>query len=96
VDAPAGKGRFRLGSVGKRRRIMEQIFYDLKPVVMLSTIIYAVIGFCVFSLFLYLMVRAAPFSIRKEIEEDQNIALAILMGSIFIALAIIVQAAIRG
>jgi uncharacterized membrane protein YjfL (UPF0719 family) len=42
------------------------------------------------------MVRLAPFSVRKEIEEDQNIALAILMGSIFIALAIIVQAAIRG
>ena len=35
-----------------------------------------------------------PFSIVKEIEEDQNVALAILIGSIFLALAIIIAAVI--
>lgn len=74
---------------------MEKVLYDLRPLVMLSTVIYTVIGIALFSVALYIMVKVAPFSIRKEIEEDQNVALAILMGSIFIALAIIVQAAVR-
>lgn len=75
---------------------MERVLYDLRPLVMLSTVIYTVIGIALFSVALYIMVKVAPFSIRKEIEEDQNVALAILMGSIFIALAIIVQAAVHG
>lgn len=36
-----------------------------------------------------------PFPIIKEIEEDQNMALAVLMGAVFIALAIIIAAVIR-
>jgi putative membrane protein len=75
---------------------MEQIYYDLKPIVMLGTLIYSIIGLLIFSVAFYIMVKIAPFSVRKEIEEDQNTSLAILMGSVFIALAIIIQAAIRG
>ncbi|MFH1113780.1 MAG: DUF350 domain-containing protein [Pseudomonadota bacterium] len=75
---------------------MEKILFDLRPIVMLTTIIYALLGFGVFALALYIMDKVTPFSLHKEIEEDQNIALAIVMGSIFIALAIIIQAAIRG
>jgi uncharacterized membrane protein YjfL (UPF0719 family) len=75
---------------------MEKILLDLRPIVILSTILYAFLGFGVFALALYIMDKVTPFSIHKEIEEDQNIALAIVMGSIFIALAIIIQAAIRG
>lgn len=75
---------------------MEKALFDLRPLVMLSTVIYAAIGFFLFALALWIMVKVAPFSVKKEIEEDQNIALAILMGSVFIAIAIIVQAAIRG
>ena len=75
---------------------MEQIYYDLKPIVMLSTLIYSIIGLLIFSVAFYIMVKIAPFSVRKEIEDDQNTSLAILMGSVFIALAIIIQAAIRG
>ncbi|MEW6137195.1 MAG: DUF350 domain-containing protein [Thermodesulfobacteriota bacterium] len=75
---------------------MEKVLFDLRPLVMLSTVIYAAIGFFLFALALWIMVKVAPFSVKKEIEEDQNIALAILMGSVFIAIAIIVQAAIRG
>jgi hypothetical protein len=38
----------------------------------------------------------APFSIRKEIEEDQNIALAIVMASVVIGIAMIIVAAVSG
>lgn len=74
---------------------MEQILHDLKPAAMVSTVIYSFIGFLVFAAALFVMTKISPFSIRKEIEEDHNTSLAIIMGSIFIALAIIIQAAIR-
>ena len=74
---------------------MDSFLAGLRPIVILSTIVYAFLGFGVFVLALYIMDKVTPFSIRKEIAEDQNIALGIVMGSVFIALAIIIQAAIR-
>jgi uncharacterized membrane protein YjfL (UPF0719 family) len=41
------------------------------------------------------MDKVTPFSFRKEIEEDQNISLGIIIGCVFIGLAIIIAAAIR-
>lgn len=75
---------------------METMLYGLKPLAIASTVIYSLIGFAVFALALLIMDKVTPFSLRKEIEEDQNTALAIIMGSVFISLAIIIQAAIRG
>ena len=74
---------------------MEQFWHDLKPMAMLSTLIYSVIGLLIFAAALWIMQAVSPFSIRKEIEQDQNVALAIIMGSVFVSLAIIIQAAIR-
>jgi putative membrane protein len=74
---------------------MDQMWHDLRPLAMLSTIVYSVIGLAVFSLAFLLMVKISPFSIRKEIEKDQNVALAIIVGSVFVSLAIIIQAAMR-
>jgi putative membrane protein len=74
---------------------MEQFWHDLKPMAMLSTLIYSVIGLVIFAAALWIMQTVSPFSIRKEIEQDQNVALAIIMGSVFVSLAIIIQAAIR-
>ena len=62
---------------------------------MLSTVVYSVIGLALFGLAFLLMVKISPFSIRKEIEKDQNVALAIIVGSVFVSLAIIIQAAMR-
>ena len=61
-----------------------------------SSIVYSVIGIVVFLLAYWIIDRLTPFSLRKEIEEDQNTALAIIIGSCFIALAIIISAAISG
>jgi uncharacterized membrane protein YjfL (UPF0719 family) len=64
----------------------------LKPII--GSIVYSVLGMILFAGALLIMQKVAPFSIRKEIEEDQNTALAILMGSVFLAMAIIIHAAI--
>jgi len=74
---------------------MDQMLQDLRPLTMLSTVVYSVIGLAIFGLAFLLMVKISPFSLRKEIEKDQNVALAIIMGSVFISLAIIIQAAMR-
>jgi uncharacterized membrane protein YjfL (UPF0719 family) len=40
--------------------------------------------------------RLVPFSIRNEIEHDQNVALAIIMASIILGISLIIAAAILG
>lgn len=61
---------------------------------LLLTVLYSGVGVAVFAVTLYLMSILSPFSIKKEIEEDQNTALGIIMGSILIGLALIISAAI--
>lgn len=62
----------------------------------LSTLGYSVFGVVVFAIAYWAMVRLSPFSIRKEIEADHNTALAILMASVILGLAIIIAAALHG
>ena len=71
---------------------------DLTPAVrvFLSTAGYTVFGLVIFGLAFWIMTKAVPFSIRKEIEEDQNTSLAILMGSVILGLAIIIASTIHG
>jgi len=68
----------------------------LDPNVLLATVVYSVVGIVVFAAAFFIMVKIAPFSVKKEIEEDQNTSLGILMGSVFIGLAIIIAAALVG
>lgn len=64
--------------------------------VFLSTVLYTVFGVLVFAIAFWAMVKISPFSIRKELEADQNIALAILMASVILGLAMIIAAAVHG
>ena len=61
----------------------------------IPTVFYFVLGLLLFGMGAWVMEKVTPFSIRKEIEDDQNTALAILMGSIFIGLALIIAAALK-
>ncbi|HEX8616360.1 MAG TPA: DUF350 domain-containing protein [Thermoanaerobaculia bacterium] len=64
--------------------------------VFLNTLVYTLFGVIVFALSFWLMVKISPFSIRQELETDHNTALAILMGSVILGLAIIIAAALHG
>ena len=61
-----------------------------------SSAAFAGIGLLVFGIAFFLIVKLSPFSVRKEIEEDQNIALGVIMAGVFIGIAIIIAAAIGG
>jgi uncharacterized membrane protein YjfL (UPF0719 family) len=64
--------------------------------VLLTTVIFTVFGLIVFGLAYTIIVKATPFSIRKEIEDDQNTALAIVIGAVIIGISLIIAAAIQG
>lgn len=58
--------------------------------------IYSVLGLLIFGVFWLLIVWLTPFSIRKEIEDDQNTALGIILGAVIIGIAMIISAAVAG
>lgn len=64
--------------------------------VFVPTALYTAFGIVVFALTFLIIVKVSPFSIRKEIEADQNTALAILIGSVIIGIALIIASAIHG
>lgn len=66
------------------------------PNAVISSGAFAALGIVVFALAFWLMTKIAPFSVRKEIEEDQNVALAVIMAGVIIGIALIVSAAIGG
>ena len=74
---------------------MESILQELHLAPMVGTIVYSVLGFIVFFVGFIVFEKLTPFSIRKEIEEDQNVALGVIIGAAMIAIAIIISAAIR-
>jgi len=71
---------------------------DLTPQILefVSSIVYVILGMVVFGIGFSIINKIVPFSIRKEIEEDQNTSLGIIIGSVILGLAIIIAAAIAG
>jgi uncharacterized membrane protein YjfL (UPF0719 family) len=71
---------------------------DLSPLVRatVASIVFSAIGLVMFFIAWRAMHWMLPFSIRKELEEDQNTAVGVVIGSIMIGLAIIIAAAIHG
>ena len=61
-----------------------------------AAVIFTILGLIVFAASFFIIVRVVPFSVKKEIEDDQNTALEILIGSMIIGMAIIIAAAISG
>ena len=61
-----------------------------------TALAFTLLGLILFALAFWIIVKVSPFSIRKEMEEDQNIALGIVIGSVIIGIALIVAAAIHG
>ena len=64
--------------------------------VLITTIVFVLLGLITFALAFFVITKVTPFSVRKEIEEDQNVALAIVIGSVILGSAIIIAAAVHG
>ncbi len=61
-----------------------------------QSVVFSAIGIVFFAFAFWLIAKAAPFSVHKEIEEDQNTALAIVIASVIIGVSLIISAAMHG
>jgi putative membrane protein len=60
----------------------------------LNVVVYSLVGVIVLGASFLVIKRMMPFSVTKEIEQDQNVALAIVIGSVIIGMSMIISAAI--
>ena len=58
------------------------------------TLVYVGMGVGIFGVSFWVLTKVMPFSIRDEIEKDQNTALGIVLGAFIIGLALIIAAGI--
>jgi uncharacterized membrane protein YjfL (UPF0719 family) len=68
----------------------------MKPGVFVGSILFALIGVLVFWIAFLIVDKLTPYDLWAEIVEKKNLALAVVVGSMAIAIAMIVAAAIHG
>lgn len=68
----------------------------LRPEIIFGSILYAVIGIGVLGLFFVILDKLTPYHLWTEIVDKKNVALAIVLGSMCIAVGLIVAAAVHG
>jgi putative membrane protein len=64
--------------------------------VVAGSVLYAILGVAVLWLTFLVIDKVTPYDLWKEICEERNIALAIVIAGMFVALGLIVAAAIHG
>lgn len=70
--------------------------WDQLANVLVSALIFVLLGLIIFAIAFFVLDKFLPYSVHKEIEEDHNTALGIIIGSMLIGIAIIIAAAIHG
>ena len=68
----------------------------LKPAVIFGSVLYALIGVLIFWICFVIVDKVTPYNLWEEIVEKRNLALAIVVGSMCIAIGLIVSAAVHG
>jgi len=71
-----------------------EIFANVQIAEIVSMFVFSLLGILILGFCWWLITKLSPFPIIKEIETDQNTSLAVLIGSVFIALSIIIAAVI--
>ena len=56
----------------------------------IDTVIYSFVGIIMMGIGFMVICMFTPFSIKKEIEDDQNTSLGIIIGAVIIGIAIII------
>ena len=64
--------------------------------VLIGSIIYALIGVAIFWICFVIVDKLTPYDLWSEIVEKKNVALAIVVGAMCIAIGLIVAAAVNG
>jgi putative membrane protein len=73
---------------------MDWLSQHARPVV--DSLLYSVLGTLVLLGAFAFIERVLPFSLRKEVAEDHNVALGIILGAFILGVSLIISSAIRG
>ncbi len=68
----------------------------LKPGIFFGSMLFALMGVAVFWLCFVIIDKLTPYDLWAEIVEKKNVALAIVVGAMCIAIGLIVSAAVHG
>ena len=71
-------------------------FELLKPGAIVASLVFALMGVAVFWLCFAIIDKLTPYDLWAEIIEKRNVALAIVVGAMCIAIGLIVSAAVHG
>ena len=63
---------------------------------LINSLVYTILGVVVFWLAFVAVDKITPYDLWKELMEEKNVALAIVVGAMCLGIAIIVAAAIHG
>jgi len=73
---------------------MEWVTAHVRPIV--DSFIYSILGTLILCVAFWFIEKILPFSMKKEIEEDENTSLGIILGAFIIGISLIIAAAIQG
>ena len=62
----------------------------------LNSLVYSVLGLVVFSIWFLIIDKITPYDLWKELVQEKNLALAIVLGAVSIGLCLIIAAAVHG
>jgi uncharacterized membrane protein YjfL (UPF0719 family) len=72
---------------------MDMIF---NPLNLINAVVYSFLGLALFAIGFWVVDRFTPYHLWKEVIEEKNLALAIVVGAISIGICNIIAAAIHG
>jgi uncharacterized membrane protein YjfL (UPF0719 family) len=62
---------------------------------LLNALVYSFLGIAIFAVGFAILDKMTPYALWKEIVEDKNVALAVLIGAISLGMCIIIAAAVH-
>ena len=62
---------------------------------LLNALIFAVLGIVIFAFAFWVIDKMTPYHLWREVVEDKNVALAILVGAVALGMCIIIAAAVH-
>lgn len=63
---------------------------------LLSAVVFSALGLAIYAVGFILLDRLTPVHVWREINEEKNVAIAVLIGACAIGIALIISAAVRG
>jgi uncharacterized membrane protein YjfL (UPF0719 family) len=68
---------------------------EFHPAYLLNALVFAALGILIFIVAFAIVDKLTPYALWKEIVENKNVALAILVGAMSIGMCIIIAAAVH-